>query len=128
MTIKDGGAVKILDYYDPANTLKSATVATNRKSGLKYAKSGLNSIQMERYTKQLTELMITDKVYLEPGLTMPRLAELLNCSVNHLSQVLNSGFGMNFSISLMPIESNKRKFCYVRVVLRSKPYSMFLLL
>jgi AraC-like DNA-binding protein len=96
MTIKGDGAIKILDYYDPANTVNSATAATNRKSGLKYAKSGLNSIQMESYTKQLTELMITDKTYLEPGLTMPKLAELLNCSVNHLSQVLNSGFEMSF--------------------------------
>jgi AraC-like DNA-binding protein len=37
-----------------------------------------------------------DKVYLESELTMPKLADLVNCSVNHLSQAVNSGFGMSF--------------------------------
>ena len=27
---------------------------------------------------------------------MPKLAGLVHCSVNHLSQAVNSGFGMNF--------------------------------
>ena len=47
-------------------------------------------------TRTLTELMSQEKVYLESDLTMPKLAELMHCSVNHLSQAVNSGFGMSF--------------------------------
>ncbi|MCZ6832077.1 MAG: AraC family transcriptional regulator [Gammaproteobacteria bacterium] len=36
------------------------------------------------------------KVYLEPDLTMLKLAALVACSVNQLSQAVNSGFGMSF--------------------------------
>jgi AraC-like DNA-binding protein len=35
-------------------------------------------------------------VYLKPDLTLPVLAEEVGCSVNHLSQVINSGFEMSF--------------------------------
>lgn len=96
MTIKGDGAIKIADYYDPMHTVKPASGTGNGASVHKYAKSGLNPDQMEKYTSQLAELMVSEKVYLESDLTMPKLAELMNCSVNHLSQAVNSGLGMSF--------------------------------
>ena len=36
------------------------------------------------------------KAYLDPDLTLPRLAAMVDCSVNHLSQAVNSGFKMSF--------------------------------
>lgn len=96
MTIKGDGAIKIADYYDPMHTVKSPSTAGNGAPALKYAKSGLSSTQMEKYTGQLSELMDMDKVYLESELTMPKLAEMMHCSVNHLSQAVNSGFGVSF--------------------------------
>ena len=40
--------------------------------------------------------MRDEQAYLRPDLTLPRLAETVGCSVNHLSQVINAGFGMSF--------------------------------
>ena len=40
--------------------------------------------------------MDNEKLYLEPDLTLPVLADKVNCSINHLSQVVNSGFNMSF--------------------------------
>ena len=46
---------------------------------------------------KLTALMTNEQKFRDPGLTLPKLAELIGCSVNHLSQVINSEFGSNFS-------------------------------
>ena len=40
--------------------------------------------------------MRSQRLYLRPDLTLPELAKAVGCSVNHLSQVINSGFGRSF--------------------------------
>ena len=40
--------------------------------------------------------MQSEQVYLDSDLTLPKLAALVKCPVNHLSQVINSGFNMSF--------------------------------
>jgi AraC-like DNA-binding protein len=40
--------------------------------------------------------MEEEKIYLQPDLTLPQLASALSCSVNHVSQAINAGFGMSF--------------------------------
>jgi AraC-like DNA-binding protein len=40
--------------------------------------------------------MESEKAYLRSDLTLPALADEVGCSVNHLSQVINSGFEMSF--------------------------------
>lgn len=114
MTIKDDGAIKIADYYDPTHIVKSAGSPSTGAPALKYAKSGLNPLQMEKYTGQLTNLMKTEKVYLESDLTMPKLAELMRCSVNHLSQAVNSGFGMSFFDFLNSYRIDEAKYLLSR--------------
>ena len=96
MTLKGDGVVRIADYYDAAPEVPRIAVRAGDKSKRKYAKSGLDSAQMEKYTRQLTTLMDCEKVYLESDLTLLKLAEQVGCSVNHLSQAVNSGFGMSF--------------------------------
>lgn len=86
MTLNGNAAVTITDYYDfPVRTEQH-----------KYAKSGLRSEQMLDYKRQLEDLMVGEQAYLQPNLTLPALANAIGCSVNHLSQVINSGFGMSF--------------------------------
>ena len=41
-------------------------------------------------------IMLEQQAYLRPDLTLPRLADAVGCSVNHLSQVINAGFKMSF--------------------------------
>ena len=40
--------------------------------------------------------MQSQQAFLRSDLTLPKLAEAVDCSVNHLSQVINSGFGTSF--------------------------------
>ena len=40
--------------------------------------------------------MKSDELFLRSDMTLPKLAEAVGCSVNHLSQVINAGFSMSF--------------------------------
>jgi len=90
VTFDGGGAIRILDYYNMPGLVSSSAVPR------KYTKSGLGDAQIENYKRQLADLMHIEQVFLEPDLTLPGLAAQVGCSVNHLSQVINSGFGIGF--------------------------------
>ncbi|MDX1405605.1 MAG: helix-turn-helix domain-containing protein [Woeseiaceae bacterium] len=99
MTLHGDAAMTITDYYDIPGTGRDSTpgqMTSREMQARKYAKSGLSDEQMHCYKAQLVAIMQSQKLYLNPDLTLPRLAKSVNCSVNHLSQVLNSGFGMSF--------------------------------
>lgn len=86
ITLRGDAAIEITDYYDiPAKT-----------SVNKYAKSGLTSNQLLAHKQRLDQIMQSREEYLRPDLTLPKLAETVGCSVNNLSQVINSGFGTSF--------------------------------
>lgn len=99
MTVNGDAAMTITDYYDvppseqAGQTDPRSTASTQRR---KYSKSGLSKQQMRCYKLRLEDVMQLEQVFLRPDLTLPRLAEAVQCSVNHLSQVINSGFGMSF--------------------------------
>jgi AraC-like DNA-binding protein len=99
MTLSGDAAVAITDYYDmpgderPANLAGMASADARQR---KYAKSGLCPEQMRDYKIKLEEIMHSEQLFLRSDLTLPRLAKVVDCSVNHLSQVINSGFGMSF--------------------------------
>lgn len=85
ISLHDGAAMTITDYYD-------VPCLQNHK----YAKSGLSDKQMRAYKSRLGQIMQAQQIFLWPELTLPKLAEEVDCSVNHLSQVINAGFGMSF--------------------------------
>lgn len=88
VTLKGNQAVQITDYYkEPV-----AFVPLGRK----YAKSGLTQDVLEKYKRELHALMEQQKAYINPSLTLPKLSQLVRCPINHLSQVINAGFGMSF--------------------------------
>jgi len=89
----------IYDYYETAGTSQVSQIvnANSRLSNAdKYAKSGLSMDQLNTYKQRLESVMNTQQVFLESDITLPKLAKLINCSVNHLSQVINLGFSMSF--------------------------------
>jgi len=99
MTIDGDGAIRILDYYSmPGQTLPADNnqPGSNGAFTRKYTKSGLSEPQMESYKQRLADLMRIEMAFLQPDLTLPTLAACVDCSVNHLSQVINSGYGMSF--------------------------------
>lgn len=99
VTLDGDGAIRILDYYSmprlvlPADNTGIVLIGAFTR---KYTKSGLSEAQMENYKRRLTNLMHIEMAFLKPDLTLPGLATLVQCSVNHLSQVINAGFGMSF--------------------------------
>lgn len=82
------GARSINDYY--------RLPTPGRASAGRYAKSGLSEACMAGLLEQLEALMARERLFLDPSLSLPRLARRLGCSVNHLSQALNAGHGMSF--------------------------------
>ncbi|MCR9290324.1 helix-turn-helix domain-containing protein [Saprospiraceae bacterium] len=77
----------------------------------KYKKSLLNKDLLSRYKKQLNVLMIEEKPYLDPNLSLRELAKTMKIPPNHLSQLLNEGFDKNFSeyINTYRLETFKSK-------------------
>jgi AraC-like DNA-binding protein/nuclear transport factor 2 (NTF2) superfamily protein len=116
VTFDGRGAIRILDYYNmpglvlPADNTRPVMSSASLQ---KYTRSGLSDAQVENYKSRLADLMHTERIFLEPDLTLPGLAALVGCSVNHLSQVINSGFGIGFFDYL-----NQHRVEYARQLLR----------
>lgn len=90
----DGDAARqISDYYRMPPEQKPAEISAG---GRRYAKSGLSEEAMGRLLASLKCAMEEEQIYLDPDLSLPRLAEELGCSVNHLSQAINAGHSMSF--------------------------------
>ena len=99
MTLNGEEAMTITEYYDIHGIASHSNLThrTSREAQLhKYAKSGLHSEQLLEYKHRLEQVMQSQLAFLRTDLTLPKLAEIVGCSVNHLSQVINSGFGMSF--------------------------------
>lgn len=63
----------------------------------KYTRSGLKPAEADRIAEQLHELMFQKKMFLEPDLAADALAEKLNTTKHHLSQVINERFQKSYS-------------------------------
>jgi AraC-like DNA-binding protein len=99
MTLHGDSAIIITDYYDISGMGRPSTssqLILRRSRTHKYAKSSLDRKKMLEYKDRLKRIMLSEKLFLKPDLTLPKLASAVDCSVNHLSQVINDGFGMSF--------------------------------
>ena len=56
----------------------------------------LTEERLPELTEKLTELMLTDKIYLENDLSLPVLAGRLNATCNETSYLINEKYGENF--------------------------------
>lgn len=99
LTLLDGDVIEITDYYQDQSGYRDQTGCEKQvveRGFQKYAKSGLSHESLEHYKTQLSELMSQEQAYLHPDMTLPKLSELVRCPINHLSQVINAGFGVSF--------------------------------
>ena len=99
ITMEGETAGKIEDYYqNPAmeNVRQSQDDGAQQVGIQRYAKSGLDERRLKKVMSQLTNTMAEERLHLEHDLSLPQLAEKLGCSVNHLSQAINAGFGVSF--------------------------------
>jgi AraC-like DNA-binding protein len=112
--LEDDGALSITDYYDPHQSVRSPSFGFERVAMPKYAKSGLDVHHIENYKKKLVTLMEEEKVFLDCDMTLPKLAAMVDCSINHLSQVVNSGLNMSFFDFLNSYRINEAKSILIR--------------
>ncbi len=77
----------------------------------KYKKALFNKKQLNQYRQQLEDLMLEEKPYLDPHLSLRDLANMMGIHANQLSQALNEGFDKNFSefINSYRLEAFKAK-------------------
>lgn len=77
----------------------------------KYRSSSLRSIDEIKLYDQLKQLLETDKLYLNPELSLKTVADLLNTNTKYLSQVVNHQAGINFQqfINLYRVKEAKYK-------------------
>ncbi len=82
-----------------------------KQSHAKYRKSGLTSDQAEQTLAKLLDYMQVGQPYLDDRLTLPQVADILDVSVNRLSQVINGRLGQNFFefVNSFRIEEVKRR-------------------
>jgi AraC-like DNA-binding protein len=94
-----GGSANILPPADqssgPALQDTSLKVSEDDQNG-KYRKSALTGEQAEKILARLVNVMEHDKPYLEMGLTLHMLADKLEVSPHHLSQVINEKLDKSF--------------------------------
>ena len=77
----------------------------------KYKTSALDAERAEEILPKLLALMEKEKVYLDPDLTLKKLAERLMIHYNHLSQIVNEKLQQSFNdfINKYRIEEAKKK-------------------
>ncbi len=83
-------------------------IVTNR---IKYAASRLEGDELQKCFQDIENYMKSERPYLDPDLTLPKLAEGLDVSTHHLSQVINEMHGRNFFdfINQFRVEEVKKK-------------------
>ena len=94
ITMEGDSALKIEDYYREPQL--ASRVANGSSSARRYAKSGLSASGLRAVSVRLSEAMNNERVWLDSHLSLPQLAAMLGCSVNHLSQAINEGHGVSF--------------------------------
>jgi AraC-like DNA-binding protein len=108
---------RVDDYYETRSALVPETPGVRSPASAgKYVKSGLSEATTAQYRTRLVELMDEENVYLQPDLSLPQLAGMVRCSVNHLSQVINAEFGASFFEFL-----NQYRIADAKTILASDP-------
>jgi AraC-like DNA-binding protein len=81
------------------------------RPGRRYERSSLTPESAGLYKKRLLDLMEREKSFLDPEITLPKLAQALEMPVAHLSRVINERFSRNFYefINHYRVEEAKRK-------------------
>lgn len=76
--------------------LQNDAVFFHTFNGKKYIGSSITEIEKEEYKNRLSEFMEKNKPYLSAKLTLNELAESIDISPRHLSQIVNESYNSNF--------------------------------
>jgi AraC-like DNA-binding protein len=92
----------------------TAAMARRRKASgqkIKYSTSSINGERMDEACETLRILMEEERVFLDPDLTLKKLAQRLNIHYNHLSRIINEKYGESYNnyINRHRIEEAKKR-------------------
>jgi AraC-like DNA-binding protein len=76
--------------------LKHPELLSTSEVSLKYALSGANPEELTELGDRLEQLLNSERPYLDPDLSLAQLAAQLDSSNRHVSQLINTRFGMSF--------------------------------
>jgi AraC-like DNA-binding protein len=101
-------AIGYLSFRNPEVLARETDEAAPAK---KYERSTLTPETAERYLKRLLQVMEAEKPYLDPELTVSKLAEKLSVPAPHLSQIINERLSQTFVdfINTHRVEEAKRR-------------------
>jgi AraC-like DNA-binding protein len=103
LVVRDNKILTLSDYYcnpDRAALEEIAELASKRHGLPSHTTSGLGALKASRVKAQLSATIAEDRSYLDPNLTLSRLAEKIGCPVDHLSQIIDKEFGIDFDTLL----------------------------
>jgi len=66
------------------------------KNKVKYGSSGLSNVLSKEFKHKLLKKMKEEELYLDSNINHSKLAQIMNLSKHHLSQVINENFNMGF--------------------------------
>lgn len=78
------------------NAIKRIKFSDDELKQSKYRRTNVSKEQAVKIEENLIQVMLNDKLYLNPTLTLSDLAESVNITTNQLSQILNEFIGNNF--------------------------------
>ena len=92
---------------------QQSSILTLDQKNNKYEKTGLSEAFSQELKDKLENLMLEEKLYLKHELRLSDIAELLNISRHHASQVINENFNMSFYdyVNSYRIEEAKDRLC-----------------
>lgn len=93
ITLRGTSALEIRDYYQARVNLPRSYRGDD---AARYVKSGLREDAMAKLLEALECLMVERQLYLDPELSLPKLAHYLDTTVNHVSQTINAGLQTTF--------------------------------
>jgi AraC-like DNA-binding protein len=93
ITLRGSSALEIRDYYQARISLPRSQRGDD---AARYVKSGLREDAMAQLLEALECLMVERQLYLDPELSLPKLADYLGTTVNHVSQTINAGLQTTF--------------------------------
>lgn len=99
LTLRDGLIDTITDHYcptDPSVLEEAAELASRRHGVSRYANGGLGARTALRYRKKIASLIEDDQAYLDPALTVAKIAEQLDCPEDHVVQTIINEYGKDF--------------------------------
>jgi AraC-like DNA-binding protein len=85
------------EYLSATGFLRNMALADSTGGQVKkYRKTSLPDNVAGKLKSHLEEIMLKERPYLDPRLNLSDLSEMINCTPNQLSQLLNENIGKNF--------------------------------